>query len=79
MQIWLPAKLANKSDQAPNTDVGQTMLPSFARPLRNRMVEELRELYCAKQLKCEVVLDGKMADTTPENGFSTSFRNRSLD
>ena len=27
------AKLANKSDQAPNTDVRQTMLPSFARPL----------------------------------------------
>ena len=34
MQIWLPAKLANKGDQAPNTDVGQTMLASFARPLK---------------------------------------------
>ena len=33
MQIWLLAKLANKSDQAPNTYVGQTMLASFARPL----------------------------------------------
>ena len=33
MQIWLLEKLSNKSDQAPNTDVGQTMLASFARPL----------------------------------------------
>ena len=33
IQSWLLAKLASKSDQAPNTDVGQTMLASFARPL----------------------------------------------
>ena len=33
MQIWLLAKLASKSDQASNTDVGQTILASFARPL----------------------------------------------
>ena len=32
MQIWLLAKLANKSDQALGTDVGQTMLANFARP-----------------------------------------------
>ena len=35
IQSWLLAKLASKSDQAPNTDVGQTMLASFARPLRH--------------------------------------------
>ena len=33
MQSWLLAKLASKSDQTRNTDVGQTMLASFARPL----------------------------------------------
>ena len=33
MQSWLLAKLASKSDQAPNTDVGQIMQASFARPL----------------------------------------------
>ena len=33
---WLPAKLGNESDQALNTDVGKTMLASFARPLISR-------------------------------------------
>ena len=32
MQIWLLSKLANKSDQAPDTDVGQSMLASFVGP-----------------------------------------------
>ena len=34
MKIWLLAKLASISDQAPNTDVGQTIVASFAGPLR---------------------------------------------
>ena len=35
IQSWLLAKLASKSNQAPKTDVCQTMLASFARPLEN--------------------------------------------
>ena len=42
VQIWLMAKLANKSDQPPNTDAGQTMLASFARPLEKLGSEDER-------------------------------------
>ena len=33
LQMQLSAKLANKNDQSPNTDIGQTMLASIARLL----------------------------------------------
>ena len=46
MQIWLLAKLASKSEQAPNTDVGQTVLASFARPLR---IEHLGDIISKAQ------------------------------
>ena len=64
MQIWLLAKLASKSDQAPNTDVGQTMLASFARPLhdnkRYTMLKESNQSFHSTKNSLIINLKGKL-------------------